>query len=224
MGIDAFKVVRDFEAALCDYTGAPLCVTTTSCTMAILLAVAYHVAKTRWLAGEADLAAHWERPAIEIPRRTYCGVPMAITHAGGRPIFDNRLWIGSYDLRPLPVRDSARLLTSGMCARLPLNTMTCVSFHPTKHLGLANGGGAILHDDLEADAWLRRARFDGRAEGVAPKDDHFQVVGWHAYMMPATAAEGLQRLAALPAHNEPLPWGPGTTSDYPDLSAIQVFQ
>jgi len=40
---DAFKVVRDFEQALCDYTGAKYAVTTTSCTMALLLACKWHL-------------------------------------------------------------------------------------------------------------------------------------------------------------------------------------
>ena len=35
----SFQVVRDFEAALCEYTGAPYAVAVNSCTMALLLAV-----------------------------------------------------------------------------------------------------------------------------------------------------------------------------------------
>lgn len=38
--MNPFQVVKDFERALCEYTGAPYAVTTTSCTMALLLAVA----------------------------------------------------------------------------------------------------------------------------------------------------------------------------------------
>jgi hypothetical protein len=65
--------------------------------------------------------------------------------------------------------------------------MLCVSFHWSKTLGGVPQGGAILHDDEEADAWLRRARFDGRTEGVAPKDDTFTLIGWHCYMSPTTS-------------------------------------
>jgi len=39
MGIDPHAVTREFEAALCQYTGAPFAVAVTSCTMALLLAV-----------------------------------------------------------------------------------------------------------------------------------------------------------------------------------------
>jgi hypothetical protein len=97
-------------------------------------------------------------------------------------------------------------------------TMVCVSFHWAKTLGIQQGG-AILHDNPEADAWLRRARFDGREEGVAPKEQKAWQLGWHAYMSPETAAAGLVRLALLPRHNDPLP-----NDDYPDLSTFEIFK
>ena len=201
---DPYAVVRDFEAALCEYAGARYAVTTTSCTTALLLAVAWH-------------AQMRSRPAVSIPRFTYVGVAMSIVHAGGWPSFrKDDAWVGEYQLAPFPVWDAARWLRAGM--HRP-GTMACVSFHHTKHLGLAAHGGAILHDDPAADAWLRRARFDGRAEGVAPTEDDFPILGWHAYMTPPTAAEGLLRLASLPRDNAPLPW-----SGYADLSKLKVFR
>ena len=207
--MNPFQVVRDFEAALCDYTGAPFAVTTTSCTAALMLAVAWHLEN-----GEIQ-------GPIEIPRRTYIGVPYAIREAGGRPAFRDEQWRGEYRLLPLPVIDSARWFTSGM---YHIGTMRCVSFHWAKTVGIQQGG-AILHDWPEADAWLRRARFDGRAEGVPPAQDTFPLVrAWHCYMAPETAAAGLVRLANLPRHNEPLPWGPGTDSDYGDLSELAIFK
>jgi dTDP-4-amino-4,6-dideoxygalactose transaminase len=96
--------------------------------------------------------------------------------------------------------------------------MQCVSFHWSKTLGLSQGG-AILHDNPEADAWLRRARFDGRTEGVDPKNDQVQYPSWHAYLSPEVAAHGLMKLSLLPKHNPDLP-----KSDYPDLSLIKAFQ
>lgn len=235
---DPFQVVRDFEKALCDYTGAPYCVTTTSCTMALLLAVAWKLRNvprpSNWPRHQNDLA----RPMIEIPKRTYISVPMSIIHAGGRPTFRDEDWSGAYQLRPLPVIDSARWMTGGMyewCAeRIIGHTagrailgrgMVCLSFHWTKTLSIGQGG-AILHDDPEADKWLRRARFDGRIEGVTPAEQTaytggaaFDMIGWHAYMSPRDAAEGLTRLRTLRRHNEPMP-----NDDYPDLSTIGVFK
>ena len=159
---------------------------------------------------------------------------MSIIHAGGRPTFRDEVWEGAYQLKPLPVWDSARLFRDALYrgAGMPRpqcdvigngGQMICVSFHWSKTLGIQQGG-AILHDDPEADRWLRMARFDGRQEGVAPKDQKDWILGWHCYMAPETAAAGLVRLAHLPRHNEPLPWGPGTDSDYPDLSALPIFR
>lgn len=207
------QVTKDFECALCEYTGAPYAVTTTSCTMALLLAVAWHIQQAR-------ATGKWTPPMppdIEIPKRTYIGVPYAIREAGGRPIFRDEDWIGSYRLRPLPIWDCARIFTGGMWNRA--GGMACVSFHWAKTLGIQQGG-AILHDDPEADAWLRRARFDGRSESIPPAEDDFPLErAWHAYMAPETAAAGLIRLANLPAHNEPLPNDP-----YPDLSQLAIFR
>ena len=95
--------------------------------------------------------------------------------------------------------------------------MQCVSFHVSKILGDTQGG-AILHDNPEADAWLRRARFDGRTEGADPKIDQVQYPSWHAYLSPDVAARLLWKLSVLPKHNADLP-----RSDYPDLSLMERF-
>lgn len=217
--MNPFRVVRDFEAALCEYTGAPYAVTTTSCTMALLLAVAWHL-RNKPMAGRGR--GDWSSlPKIEIPKRTYVGVAMSIIHAGGRPTFRDQDWVGAYELRSLNVWDSARWFTWQMYANTfnqRIGLMQCVSFHWSKTLGIEQGG-AILHDNPEADRWLRKARFDGRTEGVAPAEDVFDVMGYHAYMAPETAAAGLVRLANLPRHNDPLAW-----DDYPDLSQLEIFR
>ncbi len=153
--------------------------------------------------------------SVSIPKRTYVGVPMSIINAGHSVEFRDEEWRGKYRLDPLPIWDSARWLTSGI--HLP-REMTCLSFHWRKHLAVSQGG-MILHDDPEADEWLRRARFDGRREGVDPKEDVFDFVGWHCYMGPEVAASGLIRLQSLPKHNEPLP-----PDGYPDLSNAPAFQ
>jgi dTDP-4-amino-4,6-dideoxygalactose transaminase len=196
--MNAFQVVRDFERAVADYTGAKYCVTVNSCTMALLLACKY-----------LDVGT------VTIPKYTYVSVPMSIMHAGGRVDFDNLDWRGMYRLRPYPIWDAARRFTSGMYRA---GQYQCVSFHWSKILGIQQGG-AILHDDDDADRWFRKARFDGRTEGVAPKDDTFDTLGYHCYLSPEVAALGLVRLSFLPKHNEDLP-----NSDYPDLSKIELFK
>lgn len=236
MSAKPFQVVRDFEQAVAEYTGAPFVVSVNSCTAALLLAVAWHL----WGKDGFPRVLDIRYPSkVQIPNRTYCSVPMAIIHAGGSPTFRDEEWEGSYQLRPLLVWDCAREFSSGMYEgptrrvtvgeggkrehlhayqNHPEGTMLCVSFHASKILGDTQGG-AILHDNPEADAWLRRARFDGRTEGVAPKDDTFTQVGWHCYLSPDVAARLLLKLYSLPKHNDPLPNDP-----YPDLSIMEIFK
>jgi dTDP-4-amino-4,6-dideoxygalactose transaminase len=213
-----YQIVKDFESALCDYTGAKYAVTTTSCTMALLLACRYFFANVGpWT---TDIFPAEGVPGITIPKHTYVGVPMSIIHAGFLVEFDDMIWEGSYQLRPLPVADSARWLTYGLYRdEIGSGAFVCVSFHPTKHLGISTHGGAILHDNDEADEWFRMARFDGRKEGVAPRSQKDWVLAYHCYMNPVTAAEGLVRLSTLPKHNEPLP-----NDDYADLSKLEIFK
>jgi dTDP-4-amino-4,6-dideoxygalactose transaminase len=203
--MNPFQVVKDFEKALCDYTGAKYAVTTTSCTSALLLACAYVRAHS--------LGARLN--PIILPRRTYVGVAQSVVHAEFKIVFEDVVWDGGYQLYPTTVWDYARRFTSGMYRP---GEFHCVSFHPTKILGLSGYGGAILHDDDEADEWLRRSRFDGRKEGVPPSEDDF-TLGWHCYMSPVTAAEGLLRLSTLPRDNPDVP-----NDEYPDLSKCEVFK
>lgn len=243
------QVTIDFEKAIAEYTGAPYAVAVSSCTMALLLAVAWHlrdnvpmkkVKRILDMGERRDDGDGWgvvemldeaiKPVTVEIPKRTYVSVPMSIIHAGGRPAFRDEDWVGWYQLKPLPVWDSARYFSQNMYSgvmhdlrgiralRSMEGQMVCVSFHAAKTLGIEQGG-AILLDDPKADMWLRRARFDGRVEGVAPKDQKNWQIGFHCYLNPSTAAQGLLKLHSLPRHNAPLP-----NDDYPDLSTMGIFK
>jgi dTDP-4-amino-4,6-dideoxygalactose transaminase len=219
--VSPHQVTREFEGALCRYTGAKYAVTTTSCTQAILMALAWELRFKQPAVGPHG----WiESVDVWMPSRSYVGVPAAIRNAGGRPRFHDQNWRGEYQFSrgtwagtrsPMATWDSARRFTSGMYRP---GAMQCVSFHATKILADSQGG-AILHDNDEADAWLRRARFDGRTEGADPKTDQVQSPSWHAYLSPDVAARLLWKLQGLPAHNDDLP-----NSDYPDLSTMEAFK
>lgn len=196
--MNQFEVNKQFERELAKYTGAKYVVTTDCCTNAILIVCQYLKVKE-----------------VHIPRITYVSVPMSIIQAGGSVKFDDRNWAGEYQLKPYPIWDSARLFTSNMYKK---GQFQCVSFHWRKSLAIGQGG-AILHDNKEADKWFRKARFHGRTEGVEPEDDNVDVLGWHAYMRPSDAAEGLTRLSFLPKDNFPLS-NEGTA----DVSKYKIFK
>ncbi len=209
-----YNVVKEFEAALCEYTGAKYAVTTTSCTTALQICFMYHSLIPT--PGD-DPEIIRGKPIMILPKRTYVSVPMVAKLTGHGVMFEDKEWRGWYQCKPYPVWDSARWISRGMLKPHD-KAYVCLSFHWTKHLKIGMGG-CIIHNDDDADPILRRMRFDGRTEGVAPKDDTFPVLGIHAYMTPALAAEGLSRLATLPDHNDPLP-----NDDYPDLSKLDIFK
>jgi dTDP-4-amino-4,6-dideoxygalactose transaminase len=193
----AFRVVDDFEAALCEFTGAPYAVTVDSCTNALFLAL-------RWEFNQRTSTAPC---LVVIPSHTYVGVAQAVRNAGFRPAFEDVKWSGSYGLG-LNIVDSAKQFFRGMYSA---GTLTCVSFQAGKLLPVGRGG-AILHDNEEADDWFRKARLDGRTAGVDYKDNTYQSEGWHCYMTPPDAARGLWLLTYAEDDDK------GDWTEYPDLS------
>ena len=197
-----YAVTKQLEDMLCEYTGAPFAVAVNSASEAIGLCCEYF--------GAFDKSF-----PITLPANTYVSVPAQVKRAGFSICFDYYRWRGYYQLKPLPVWDCARRFTSGMYVA---GQYQCVSFATTKILGIEQGG-AILHDNVGADAWFRRMRFDGRAEGVDPKDDRFTLCGRHCIMLPSIAAQLVLKLHHLPRHNEDMPDYP-----YPDLSQHPAFK
>lgn len=200
--MSAFDVVEKFEKEVADYCGSPFAVAVNSCTNALFLCLMWHRVNGRL------------PEKIEIPKRTYVSVPMQIIHAGAKVTFREEKWSGHYQLAPLPVWDAARRFTTNM---YDSGHFMCTSHHWSKILGVQQGG-MILLDSKEAMIWMKRARFDGRTEGVPPKKDKF-TLGWHCYMPPEVAASGRVRLMHLPKNNPDLPM-----DDYPDLSNVNLFK
>ena len=196
--MDPYIGTKNFEAALCEYTGAKYAVCVNSCTAALQLCL-------EWL----------QATEVSIPKRTYVSVPMSIRNARAIIRWREEEWRGAYQLEPYPVWDCARRFTSGMYVP---SQFQCVSFSASKILGMEQGG-AILHDSHPADSWFRAMRFDGRMEGTMPAGDTITCIGHHCIMLPSVAAQGLLRLHHLPKHNEDMPDYP-----YPDLSTFPVFK
>jgi dTDP-4-amino-4,6-dideoxygalactose transaminase len=197
-----YKIVQMFEEEIAEYTGAQYAVSVDSCTNALFLCCTY--LKVR---------------EVTIPSKTYLSVPMSIIHSGGQVVFDKRPetnhWRGAYQLKPYPIYDAAKRLTTNMY--VPGSYM-CLSFHIKKHLGIGKGG-MILTDNKEAVDWFKKARYEGRSEKYY-KEDNISSLGWNMYMTPQEAAQGLCLLQNYPLHSNDL----DETNGYRDLTEFEIFK
>jgi len=193
-----YKIVKMFEEEIAEYTGAKYAVSVDSCTNALFLCCSYLKAEE-----------------VTIPKRTYLSVPMSIIHAGGEVIFEDVHWGGIYQLKPYPIYDSAKRLTSNMYID---NSFMCLSFHIKKQLPIGKGG-MILTDNKDAVEWFKKARYEGRSEKFY-KDDNIDMLGWNMYMTPQEASVGLALMQNYPEHKEDL----GEKGGYRDLTEFDVFK
>ena len=178
--MDAYKVVRDFEKAMTEFTVAPFAVSVESCSAAIFLCCLYVKVKNL--------------KEVVLPKYTYPSVPASIINAGGRVKFVDLDWQqnGYYSLMNTCIIDSAKHISRCMHDK---NSLICLSFHGKKVLPIGRGG-MILTDSRKAYEWFKIARFDGRHEQPLPEDELI-MPGWNMYMSPEQAARGLERLQWL---------------------------
>jgi dTDP-4-amino-4,6-dideoxygalactose transaminase len=205
--MNAYQVVRDFEQALCDYTGAPYAVTVDNCSNALFLALMFVGVKDK---------------VVTIPKHTYMSVPCSIIHAGGWVKFVDSPpeLTGAYPLYPTAVIDSALRFTADMYVGASL---MCLSFTgPYKHLKLGKGG-AILTDNEAAYKWLKRARYSGRNE-CSYHTDTFDMIGWNYYMTNDVAARGLLLMAGMYNPDGTKKHFPDLSLPYPDLSVHAAYK
>jgi dTDP-4-amino-4,6-dideoxygalactose transaminase len=193
-----YKIVKMFEEEVASYTGAKYAVAVDSCTNALFLCCKY-----------------LEVLEVTIPCKTYLSVPQSIIHAGGIVRFSEESWKGIYQLKPYPIWDSAKRLTSNMYIE---GSFMCISFHIKKLLSIGKGG-MILTDKEEAVEWFKMARYEGRSEKNYKEDD-VTMLGWNMYMTPQQASHGLALMQNYPEHVEDL----GEFNGYRDLREFSVFR
>jgi len=159
---------------------------------------------------------------LTIPRRTYVGVAQAIAKQGVKLRFADREWSGVYNLWPSNIWDCAKRFTSGMYVH---GQYQCVSFHAAKILADMQGG-AILHDNRDFDKWARKARFDGRTEGVPSPEDKDIILGMHCMMSADVATRLHTRLVShsFPKHNPDQCYPGFLEKEYSDLSELACFK
>ena len=186
---------------MAEYTGAPYAISCDSCTDAIFLCCKY---------------LEVQGSTITIPARTYISPPQSILQAGAKVEFEDIEWTGIYQLKPFPIYDAAKRLTSGMY--VPGSYM-CLSFHHKKPLPIGKGG-MILTDDEKALNKIKRLRYEGRNISIPFQDDDLGDGGWNMYMTPEQAARGLTLLNCHPQNFEDIKEDP----PYPDLRKYNLFK
>jgi|TARA_R100000081_G_scaffold90793_2_gene66843 dTDP-4-amino-4,6-dideoxygalactose transaminase len=196
-----YKIVKMFEETMADYCGSKYAVSLNSCTNAIFLSCLWVDVKNK---------------DVIIPKQTYLSPPQSIQQAGGNLIFEEIDWKGIYQLKPHPIYDAAKRLTSGMY--IP-GTFMCLSFHIKKHLKIGKGG-LILCDDAEAAKWFKARRYEGRTDGKKYHEDMIDEEGWNMYMTPEQAARGLTLMQNYPEHMPDIPEDP----PYRDLTEFELFK
>ena len=195
--LNEHKIVRDFEKKFSEFVGAKYCITCTSGTTALYLA----------------LKSVYEKNTpkkINIPDYASIFVGNACIQAGISPELRDVSENGSLvsDDKPrFVVHSNGRLGTTQIledCAQAishhTKNSISCYSFASTKHITTSGQGGAICCDDKKTFDILSRLKDLGRndRQNLKPMSDHFEYWGVNSKFTEIQAAFGLAQLKKLP--------------------------
>ena len=194
----SFQTVSDFEHAIAQYYRAPYAVATDCCTHAIELCL-----------------RHQQPVRVTCPAHTYISVPFTFVKLGLGWRFTESPWHYYYQIGSTNIIDAAVYFKrDGYIS----GTLMCLSFQFRKPLSLGRGGAILCDNRLDYDA-LKAMTYDGRCGDTPWADQAISTVGYHYYMTPETAQQGLEKLpdAHLRATKH---W---SWQDYPDLRQMPVF-
>ncbi len=195
-----------FEKRLSEYTGAPYVVLTDSCTNALFLSL-------KLLHNKNMLEAN----DIIIPNRTYISVPQTIIHCGLNPVYNDRYWIGTYELGKTNIMDCAVGFKPNMYIK---NKYMCLSFQQKKAIKIGKGG-AILLDNIDDYNTLKRMAWDGRDSSKSVLDDIDNIIlGYHMNMIPDDAVKGVLLLNQYNFNLNDIK----SCNDYPNIEQINYFK
>lgn len=194
----SFEAVKQFEEQIAEFYGAPYAVAVDCCTHAIELCLRYHKADN-----------------VSFPTRTYISVPFLGQKLGIEWHWDPKEWKDYYFIGNTNIVDAAVYWKEG--GYIP-GTLMCLSFQFQKHLSLGRGG-MILLDDLHAAEELKKMSYDGRIPDQPWREQNISTMGYHYYMTPETAQNGIDKLVEAKS-NIPRCW---LWKDWPDLSKMSVF-
>jgi dTDP-4-amino-4,6-dideoxygalactose transaminase len=193
-----FEVIGAFEEKLAKFFGSPYAVAVDSCTHGVELCLRYTNAKS-----------------ITVPKRTYLSIPFLSHKLGIELIWKDENWLDYYYLTE-NVIDAAVLWKKN--SYIP-NTFMSISFQYQKHLSLGRGG-VILTDNKEAAIQLKKMSYDGRIPLIPWREQNIDTIGYHYYMTPETAENGLNKLDKA-IQTEPRQW---VVTDWVDLTQMKIFK
>lgn len=190
--------VTEFENVIKAFFNAPYAVAVDCCTHAI------------------ELCLRLTQPFIvECPSHTYVSVPMTLKKLNTSWNWVYNEWKEYYHITPKIIDAAVYWKKDGY---IP-DTMMCLSFQYKKHLNLGRGG-MILLDDESDYIKLSKMRYDGRIDDVPWMEQDIDTWGYHYYMTPEIAEIGIDKFKNV----KDTPSKVWTSSDYPDLSKMKVFQ
>ena len=194
----SFCAVSELERKVSNFFRAPYAVAVDCCTHGLELCLRYLEAKH-----------------IDVPTRTYISIPFLAKKININWQWKDETWKDYYYLTE-NVIDAAVLWRKN--SYIP-NTYMCLSFQFQKHLSLGRGG-MILTDNEESFNELKKMSYDGRAREVPWRKQNIKTMGYHYYMTPETAWEGLEKLSEA-INTKHRQWH---INDWPDLTKMEVFK
>lgn len=195
--LNEHKTVREFEKKFAEFVGARFCVTVTSGTTALYLALMSNYQK--------------QLPSkISVPNYAGIFVANACKQSGINP---SLIDVGKNGSLSKTDGDSFVVHSNGRLGAVQLledcaqaishhtkNRISCYSFASTKHLTTGGQGGAICCDDEEIFDKLTRLKDLGRndRQNLKPMSDNFEFWGINSKFTEMQAAFGLAQLEKLP--------------------------
>ena len=193
-----FNTVEEFENKIAKFFGSPYAVAVDCCTHGIELCLRYTDAKL-----------------IKVPKHTYLSIPFLAEKLNIKREWKDENWLDYYYLTD-DIIDAAVLWKANSYID---NTFMCISFQFQKHLSLGRGG-IILTDNEFAVNSLKKMSYDGRLPNVPWREQNIKTMGYHYYMSPETANNGLIKLDEA-INNKPRQW---VITDWPDLTQMDIFK
>ena len=169
-----------------------------------------------------ELSLRLDQPdaVISVPEHTYISVPFTLIKLNTDWVFANNKWANYYRLGNTRIYDAAVYYQRDGYKNIlqeQANPLVCLSFQFKKPLSLGRGG-AILCSNEEDYVQLKKLTYDGRYGDTGWATQDISSVGYHYYMTPETAQQGLCKLKSATANKE---WN---YTDYPHLPDFNVFK